>query len=184
MLEQLEPFHKYVVELMRFSLLDVLETEEYQRIHKEDSFELQAGEYYELCDIIHIEQKKKNLLKIKKELEQSQGQSCCFHDFREIDLSGLSYRNRDLRYVDFRQSNLDRIKLSNSLLMGTKFKNCSMKGAVLMVSMIHDASFEKADLTGGDLQYCVAFNGKNKANQWKATGFTGISFKDSCLVKD
>ncbi|MDR2022926.1 MAG: pentapeptide repeat-containing protein [Hungatella sp.] len=168
---------------MRLSLLDAIETEEYLTLDKEDRFELQAGEYYELCDLIHIEQKEKNLLKIKKELQQSQGQACCFQDYRELDLNNLSCRSTDLRYADFRNSRLNGTDLSTGLLIGTKFKYCAMKGANLMTSMINDANFEKADLTEADLQYCVSFTGKNKANQWKQAGYTGVSFKDSCLAK-
>lgn len=182
MLDYLGLFHKYVVEVMRIGLLEALETIEYQSLKKEDRFEIQAGEYYELCDLIHIEQKTRNLLEIKSQIQQGQEQACCFQDFREVDLSGFSCQGRDLRYSDFRNSILNGADLSTSLLIGTKFKGCAMKGVNLMFSMINDANFERADLTGTDLQYCVAFTGKGGGNQWKNTGFTGVSFKDSLLV--
>lgn len=182
MLDHLPYFHKYVVEVMRFSLLEALETEEYQCLEKEERFEIQTGEYYELCDLIHIEQKEKNLLKIKKQILQGEGQACCFQDFREVDLSGLSCIRSDLRYADFRDSTLDDADLSISLLMGTKFKGCTMKGVNLMFSMIHDANFENTNLTGADLQCCVTFTKKTDGNQWKSTGFTGTSFRNSLLA--
>jgi hypothetical protein len=181
MLKHLDDFHKYVVELMRYSLIDAIETEEYMSIEKEDIFEIQAGEYYEPCDIIYMEHKEKNYKKIKKWLEKKERQSYCLQDFREIDLTNRDYTRIDLRYTDLRDSQLDGLNLTTSLLIGTKFKNSSMVGANLMVSMIHGANFEKADMTKADLQYCVAFTGKNEANQWKKTGFTEVSFKDSIL---
>ncbi|TCO68977.1 pentapeptide repeat protein [Marinisporobacter balticus] len=183
MLDHLDDFHKYVVELMRYSLIDAVETEEYFAIEKEEILEIQSGEYYEPCDIIHMEHKEKNYKKIRKWLEEKERQSYCFQDFRGIDLKNLEYKNSDLRYTDFRDSQLDGLDLTTSLLIGTKFKNSSMIGTNLMVSMIHGANFEKADLTGAKLQYCVAFTGKNEANAWKKTGFTGVSFKDSILKK-
>ncbi|WP_129599958.1 pentapeptide repeat-containing protein [Anaerophilus nitritogenes] len=183
MLGHLDDFHKYLVELMRYSLIEAIETKEYLAIEKEDILEIQAGEYYEPCDIIHMEHKEKNYKKIKKWLKENERQSYCFQDFRGIDLRNLKYNNMDLRYTDFRDSHLDEVDLSISLLMGTKFKNSTMIGANLMLSMIHSANFEKVDMTGANLQYCVAFTGKNEANQWKKTGFTEVSFKDSILKK-
>lgn len=181
MLNLLNPFHKYVVELMRFSLLEALDTEEYQALMKENRFEIQSGEYFEPGDLIHIEQKEKNRFEILNTILQTNDQSCCFQDYRNVDLAHLISEAKDFRYTDFRDSNLLEINFTNSLLMGTKFKNCSMKHANLMVSMIHDAHFDHADLTGANLQYCVAFTGKNQANEWKSTGFTGVSFRNSCL---
>lgn len=181
MLKILDPFHKYVVELMRYSLLDFLETEEYQSLSKEDRFEIQSGEYFEPCDLIHMELTEKDKLQIENMIQKSNDQSCCFQDFKNIDLSGLATTGKDLRYTDFRNCHLDQITFTCSLLMGTKFKNSSMKQANLMASMIHDACFNHADLTNANLQYCVAFTGKNKANAWKDTGFTGVSFQNSIL---
>ncbi|SNS56516.1 Pentapeptide repeat-containing protein [Anaerovirgula multivorans] len=169
MLEQLDYFHKYVVEVIRHSLIEALETEEYMSIDKEDIFEIQAGEYYEPCDIIHMEEKEKNLLKIKNWLKQNQEQAYRFQDFRELDLSNLTYTNMDLFNTDFRNSLLNQTDIVNSLLIGTKFKNCTMKGANLMGAMINDANFEKADMTAANLQHTVAF--------------TGVNFKDSNLTK-
>ncbi|WP_346064601.1 pentapeptide repeat-containing protein [Lacrimispora amygdalina] len=181
MLKLLNPFHLYVAELMRCSLLEALETSEYEALDREKHFEIQTGEYFELCDLVHMEDKEKDLEERRQRLEQSKDQSCCFQDFRNLDLKGQSYCGRDLRYADFRKSSMEEIQLRNCLLIGARFKESDLRGASLMVSMIHDASFEKADLTRGKLQYCVAFTGKNHANEWKNTGFTGVSFKNAIL---
>lgn len=181
MLKLFEPFHEYVVELMRFSLLEALETEEYEALKKESRFEIQSGEYFEPGDLIHIEQIEKNRYEILNTIIQTNDQSCCFQDYRNLDLATLTSEGKDFRYTDFRNCNLQDINFTNSLLMGTKFKNSFMRHANLMVSMIHDARFDYADLTDANLQYCVAFTGKNQANAWKSTGFTGVSFKNSCL---
>ncbi len=181
MLKLLNPFHLYIAELMRCSLLEALETSEYEALDREKHFEIQTGEYFELCDLVHMEDKEKDLEERRQRLEQSKDQSCCFQDFRNLDLKGQSYCGRDLRYADFRKSSMEGIQLRNCLLIGARFKESDLRGASLMVSMIHDASFEKADLTRGKLQYCVAFTGKNHANEWKNTGFTGVSFKNAIL---
>ncbi len=181
MLKLLNPFHKYVTELMRCSLMEVLEISEYEAFIKEKHFEIQTGEYFELCDLVHMEDREKDLEERKRCLEESKDQSCCFQDFRNLDLKEQSYCGRDLRYADFRKSSMEGIRLRNCLLIGARFKESDLRGASLMVSMIHDACFEKADLTRGNLQYCVAFTGKNHANEWKNTGFTGVSFKNAIL---
>lgn len=181
MLRILNPFHKYVVELMRFSLLDSLETEEYLSLSKEGRFEIQSGEYFEPCDLIHMELKEKNRPQIINMIQQSNNQACCFQDFKDLDLSGIVSNGKDLRYSDFRSSHLNEINFNFCLLIGTKFKNSFMKQANLMGTMIHGACFDYADLTDANLQYSVAFTGKNKANAWKDTGFTGVSFRNSIL---
>ena len=183
MLKLLNPFHQYVTELMRCSLMDALETSEYKALDREKHFEIQTGEYFELCDLVYMEEQEKDDEERQSCLEQSQDQSCCFHDFRYLDLRGQSYSGRDLRYGDFRNSNMKEIHLRNCLLIGARFKNSCLREASLMVSMIHDACFEGADLTRAKLQYCVAFTGKNKANKWKSTGFTGVSFKNAILTE-
>ncbi|MHC1748107.1 MAG: pentapeptide repeat-containing protein [Cellulosilyticaceae bacterium] len=183
MLSCLDYFHKYVVEIIRFSLMDIVELLEYEAIEKEDKLEIHCGEYLEPCDIIYIEQQKKDVTKIKQWLEKNEREAYCFQDFRAIDFANEIYKNTDLRYTDFRDSNLGGSNLSVSLLMGAKFKRCCMKGSNLSISMIHDANFEKADLTEADLSYCVSFTGKNEANKWKSTGFMGTSFKESLLVR-
>jgi len=181
MLKLLNPFHLYVAELMRCSLLEALETSEYEALDREKHFEIQTGEYFELCDLVHMEDQEKDLEERRQRLEQSKDQSCCFQDFRNLDLKGQSYCGRDLRYADFRKSSMEEIQLRNCLLIGARFKESDLRGASLMVSMIHDASFEKADLTRAKMQFCVAFTGKNHANEWKNTGFTGVSFKNAIL---
>jgi uncharacterized protein YjbI with pentapeptide repeats len=181
MFDHLDYFHKYVVELMRYSLIDALDTDEYLALDKEEIVEIQSGEYYEPCDIIHMEHKGKNHIEIKKWLDENKKMDYCFQDFRGIDLCNLHYHGIDLRYTDFRDSRLDGVNIFTGLLMGTKFKNSSMKDANLMVCMIHDANFENADMTGAKFQYCVTFTGKNEVNRWKYTGFTGTSFKNSIL---
>ena len=181
MLKLLNPFHQYVTELMRCSLMEALETSEYTALDREKHFEIQTGEYFELCDLVHMEDQEKDLKERRHRLEESKGQSCCFQDFRTLDLNRQSYCGRDLRYADFRKSSMEEIQLRNCLLIGALFKESYLREASLMVSMIHDACFEGSDLTRAKLQYCVAFTGKNHANEWKNTGFTGVSFKNAIL---
>lgn len=182
-LNYLEPFHEYVLELLRYSLIEVTETEAYKLLNKAALFQIQSGEYYEPCDLVHIEGQEKNVLQIRKWLKENERSTYCFQDFKEMDFKDLTYSNCDLRYTDFRGSDLEGINLRISLLIGTKFKGCGMKGANLMTSMIHNANFEQADLTEANLQYCVAFVGKNEMNEWKTVGFTGTSFKGSNLKR-
>lgn len=181
MMDQLDSFHKYVVEMMRYSLIDAIETEEYKSLEKEAVMEIQSGEYFEPCDTVHIEHKEKNYIEIIKWLDKKEKGEYCFQDFRGIDLMDRQYQNIDLRYTDLRCSKLDGLDISFSLLMGTKFKSTRMKGANLIFSMISDANFEEADMTGAKLQSCLAFTGKNTVNEWKKVGFTGVSFKNAIL---
>lgn len=180
-LNELETFHDYVVELMRYSIIDAVELETYLALEKANVFRIQAGEFYEPCEAVHIEKVEKNELKLKNWLKKNERKSYCFEDFTHLNLSGFQCTNMDLRYTDFRGSNLEDVALRGSVLVGAKFKNCQMKKADLMACMLQNATFEQADLTGANFSFCVAFTGKSEATPWKKIGFTGTSFKDSHL---
>jgi uncharacterized protein YjbI with pentapeptide repeats len=181
LLQYLEPFHQYVLELMRYSLLEIVETKEYKALNKAPMFRIEAGEFYEPCDTIHIEEKEKNSLKIQKWLEKNERKAYWFQDFTGLDFSKRHYTNIDLSYADLRESILQEIDLSVSVLMGTKFKKSNLAKANLTLSMLHNATFEEANLEGANLSYCVSFIGKNETTNWKTVGFTGTSFKGSNL---
>ncbi len=183
MLEQLQYFHKYVVGLMQFSLLDALEIEEYIALNKADVFQIQTGEFFEPCDPIHIEAQEKDSFQLKKFIEKNEKGAYYFQDFRGLEMDELMCNGSDLRYADFRESQLNRSSMMCSLLIGTKFKGCQMKEANLSVSMICEANFENADLSNANFQQAVAFVGKNEANAWKQVGFTPTSFKNSNLTQ-
>ncbi|MCL2337339.1 MAG: pentapeptide repeat-containing protein [Firmicutes bacterium] len=180
MLAQLIYFHQYVVQLMRYSLLDALETEEYQAIAKADQFHIQTGPYFEPCAVIHSEAKRKEPLKIIRQLQQNRTHN--LQDLRDLDLSNLHCPQTDLRYADLRHSRLEQTNLINSILTGAKCKNCAMPRVNLMVAMLNDANFDQADLTEAKLQYSVAYTGKSRASLRQQAGYTGASFRDSNLT--
>ena len=180
-LNELEDFHDYVVELMRYSIIDAVELETYLALEKANIFRIQAGEFYEPCRAVHIEKIEKNELKLKNWLKKNERKSYCFEDFTHLNLSDFQCTNMDLRYTDFRGSTLESVSLRGSVLVGAKFKSCQMKEADLVACMLQNATFQQADLAGANFSFCVAFTGKSEATPWKKIGFTGTSFKDSRL---
>lgn len=177
MLRVLEPFHAYVVELLRYSLMDLLETEEFKTFNrKDDLFYIRAGEFYEPGDVIYIENKEKDIFKIQRWLQQSEKQAYCFSDFQGLDFAGQKLKNLDLRYVDFRNCKLENTDFSLSVLQGTKFRDANLRNSKFHISYIGGTDFTRADLSGTQFAQCIGYIGKKPMNEWKLVGFTETVF--------
>ena len=72
-------------------------------------------------------------------------------DLREANLSGVVFRNADLRETDFYGSNLQRANLSGSILYGSNLLRGNLRRANLSRTDLRRASFNGADLSGADL---------------------------------
>jgi hypothetical protein len=177
MLGELGMFHKYAVESMRCGLSELLETEEYKSIPKDERFEIHSGEYFEPCEVIHSELQNKNDEELIKLLNRREKDAYICGDFTGLHYEEGFLRNRDLRYANFGNANLRGADLSLGLLIGAKFKGCLLEGADLTASNVSDANFEGAKLAGAKLPYIVALQGRNAANEWKTVGFTGTNFR-------
>ncbi|SFR57740.1 Pentapeptide repeat-containing protein [Anaeromicropila populeti] len=182
MLRLLDHFHTYVVELLRYSILDAIETEEYLGLDRGDFFQIRAGEFYEPGQLIHKEQEEKNIFKILRWLEKEEKQAYCFEDFRGLDFSRVDLARRDLRYTDFRKCMLRETNFSLGVLLGAKFRDADLRRADLKISMVAGADFARADLTGAEFQHCVSYAGKKPFNEWKKAGFTETSFRECNLT--
>lgn len=184
MLYLLEEFHIYVTELLRYSLLDAIEQEAYEEIRKADIFHIECGEMLEPSDVIHIEDKKKRVVKLKKWLDEKKDDgSYCLADMSGLVFEKMMLQNLDLRYVDFRECNLEGAHLSICMFNGTKFRRANLRNANLMISIIAGADFTGADLTEANLTKCVAYMGKKFLNMWRKTGYTETSFRNCNLRK-
>jgi hypothetical protein len=148
MQEQVERFHSYVVKLLRYSILEAIQSDLYSQIIKGERFLIQAGEYYELCDYIHMEYKERDYEKIKSWLQKMERtDTYTFEDFRGIDLSNMEFQEMDFRYVDFRDSNLEGIVFQSCNLEGAKFDGCNLADAIFTECNLTDTRFERCNLT-------------------------------------
>lgn len=149
MMDKVQDFHELAVDFMRKCLIDLLEIPEYQELEKLPRFCIQSGEFYDLCDYIHIECKDKDYDALRKWLsKEEQGECYWFEDFRQIELNEMQLEGIDLRYADFRGSTLNSVVFRRCYLKGTKFRE----------STFYNVRFENCDMEDIDLADCDAEN--------------------------
>lgn len=130
MLEEVDKFHAYVIKLLRYSILEAINTESYINIEKSNRFIIQTGEYFDICDYIYIEEKNKDFKKLKSWINKREDTDCyMFEDFKGIDLSHEIYSEINFSYADFRKSNLNGAQFISCNLVGTKFSEYNLQEA-------------------------------------------------------
>ena len=179
-MQNLEVFHYYFVEVLRYVMHGISESDTYYKIKKEQMFEIQSGEYYEPCDKIYQEQMEKDYGKWKREL--SQNVVWCFEDLQGIECNGMTAMEGDFRYTNFKRSDLQYINMQNSILMGARFQYCNMMYADLKQTVLNYACFDYANLE------CACFDNASTMIENILYGmvkvkpaFYGISFQKSNL---
>lgn len=115
-------FNFYVVSLMRNSIVELTETEEFKALNKDNEFNIHTGKFYDKFDIIYIESKYKNIIKIKRKIEKEE--KYVNKDLKNLELVDINFKAYDLRWTDFRNSELINLNLSYKILVGAKFENC------------------------------------------------------------
>ncbi|MEY8320679.1 pentapeptide repeat-containing protein [Lachnospiraceae bacterium 46-61] len=154
-MQNLEVFHYYFVEILRYVMNDISESDNYYKIKKEQTLEIQSGEYYEPCDKIYQEQTEKDYGKWKRELLKQQNVIWSFEDLQGIDCNGMTAIEADFRYTNFKRSDLQYINMQNSILMGARFQYCNMMYADLKQTVLNYACFDYANLEGACFDYAI-----------------------------
>ena len=187
MLNIINKFHNYIVSVMRNSIIELTETEEYKRLKKEEIFNIHTGKFYDIFDLIHTEKENKNIIKIKRWLSKKVDEEYCNEDFRNLDLNKINLESCDLRGTDFRKSELKESDLSYSILNGAKFKGSDLRNSNIISSFLSEVNFEDADLSGSKMTYSIMRKGKvnelmevgNLATILKNTNLTNVDLRNS-----
>ena len=180
-MRQLEIFHYYFVEVLRYAMNRVTEGEAYYKLKKEEKLELQSGTYYEACDKLYQQETEKDYGKWKRQFLNGEEKKFCFADLKGIDLKGVSAVGVDLRYADLRKSNLQGIDLESSILQGTRFQRANLKQANFEKAILNYACFEYADLQGACFDKAVTAFDTMFYTIKMQSAYQKISFRKSCL---
>lgn len=174
-------FHEYVIQFLRYSIMEAVETEEFISFKRTDEFCIYTGELFEKLDVIYKEYtREKKIFIIKEKMNDKQLME--FQDFKEIDFTNYKFPVIDFAYSDFRGSQLNQAKFSNSKLQGVKFMNCEMKKAEFIHCNISEADFSNADLTEANFVFAYGYVGIENEREWKKAGYLPINFTKSNLT--
>lgn len=174
----IDKFHYYIVSLMRNSIVEITETEEFLNLNKANSFNIYTGKFYDKFDIIYIENKDKNIVKIKRELEKEE--TYINKDLRNLELNDIKFEMYDLRGTDFRNSELSNMDLSYKMLVGAKFKNAKIMNTSFESSILSETNFENANLI--NCKMISSFIYKGKMSELLDVGFLRVNLKNTNLI--
>ncbi|WP_250278935.1 pentapeptide repeat-containing protein [[Clostridium] colinum] len=180
MLKIVDNFHKYIVSIMRNSIIELTETEEYNNLNKENIFNIHSGKFYDIYDLIYTENFNKNPIKIKKWLNKKLPEEYCNKDFKNLVLNNFNLGKCDLRGADFRKSELKESDLSYSILNGAKFKEADLRNSNIISSFLSEVNFENADLSDSKMTYCIMRKGK--INDEVEVGYLGANLINTNLT--
>ncbi len=147
-MKQLNIFHYFFVEILRYAMNELTESDAYYKLKKAEHLEIQSGEYFEPCDKLYQQDTEIDYGKWKRQFLKQEDKNFCFADLKGIDLKGISANDVDLRYADVRQSDLQSIDLKGSNLQGARFQKSNLKQSNLEQTILNYACFDDADLQG------------------------------------
>lgn len=174
----IDKFHYYVVSLMRNSIVELTETKEFINLNKYNEINIHTGKFYDEFDIVYIEKKGKNIIKIKKEINKSE--KYINRDLMNLEIINIDFNVYDLRGTDFRNSRIIDVNLEYKMLTGAKFKNCEIINTSFKSSFLSEVNFENANLSGNNLTSIYIYKGKN--NSLLDIGFLEANFKNTNLT--
>lgn len=145
-MRQLKIFHYHFVEVLRYAMNYITESEAYYKLKKEQHIEIQSGAYYEHCDKLYQEETEKDYGKWRRQFLKQENKQFRFADLKGINLKGIDARDVNLEYADVRKSDLQSIQLENSSLQGIRLQKTNLQGANLQKTILNYACFEYADL--------------------------------------
>ena len=180
-MKQIGVFHSHFVEILRYAMNGLTESDAYYQLKKADHLEIQSGEYYEPCDKLYQQETEIDYGKWKRQFLKQQNNHFCFADLRGIELKGVCANGADLRYADIRKSDLQYIDLRGSDLQGARFQKSNLKQSNFKQTILNYACFDAADLQGACFDYAVTELNTIIFMMKFHSAYCYTSFKDCCL---
>lgn len=145
-------FNDFVEKVIRYSIYEITELEEYQKISKDEKFYMIAGEYFEFTTVVYNENKNKNYFELKEQLESTEAENLALvaEDFRELELEKMILSSKTFLYCDFNYSKISQIVYSFNILIGTRFTNSNLEKVVF-----HKCNLSEADFRNSKIQDCI-----------------------------
>lgn len=183
--EQLNQFTNYLTEILRYSISEITELEEYKKLNKCERLEIRCGEYYEPGSLIGVETTDKDYEELREELKErfkNSTKGVYFKDLKGIELKNEVYMDFDLIYADFRDSKIENFIMANSNMSGINFSNSKLKNTRITMDILHNGKFENCEISESEFVFCFGTKGVGIHEKGSLNpGYYGTSFKNSTI---
>jgi len=180
-LEQYEIAIYYFIELVRYSIEDILENEKFKLINKEEKFCIVAGEYRDKGLIVYAENntyEDQNSSIIHMDKMKTLRGGC----FKRLHFQDKKYLYHDLIGNIFNESIFENVELTKCALSQTSFKNCSLKNISFEGSILHDTFFNYSNIENANFRKVYSHNIYD-GSKTILTGCIGLQFLNT-KIKD
>lgn len=152
-----------IAHLLRFTLKDIEDNEDFKAIPKCDLWVIRWGTYRDESEIIiqvdrypKTQEDWEEAIKLSEERED---QLVCSYWYTG-SFKGGSLKEKQLYFITFEKCQLEGLDFSGVAALGGKFKacelkDCSFKGALLKNSDFRESHFENVDFEGADLTEAI-----------------------------
>ncbi|MGR6764241.1 pentapeptide repeat-containing protein [Paenibacillus sp. T2-29] len=184
MLEAAVHIHVLVVNMMRLVIKKAVCSPEFQKLEREETFEIRVGEYMDHTVSVYKEDRRvMEANEIRSWLEEQEEHAYSYQALEEIQLSDGDYSQLDFRYTAFRQIGMEHSRLHGCVLVGTVWQESQLNGIDLTYSLLHGADFSGCSMKGAILDVVMgnAGYGSDAALDWEPLGFAGVNFTGASL---
>lgn len=182
MFKEASKYNEYIVALIRYSLKDIEDVKDFEKLDFFGEFEVRVGEYRDRLETVYrrdITKKESFIIKEYFE-EKDEDDTYSYRVYKNLNLSRGNYRGLDFRYCDFRKSDLKGSNIRMFILIGTNFEGVCLKGSDIRRTLIYEANFKGADLKKASFKNAKGSKGKSE-HSWNTVGFEPVDFKGANL---
>ncbi|MDG0873388.1 pentapeptide repeat-containing protein [Paenibacillus thiaminolyticus] len=177
-----EHFHRFVVSLIRRSLMEAAALPEFKELKKEAVFEVRVGEYLSHSEcVFRLDERERGSEEVRAWLqEKNDSAAYTYEDFYRFDLSGGDYRTLDFRYSSFRNCDLKNSRLGEGFLLGTVWNDCQLDSADFAYSLVQGANYSGCSMKASIFR-CAQGKAGMPVPDWAPPGVEGVRVTDCDL---
>ncbi|MNM67229.1 Pentapeptide repeats (8 copies) [compost metagenome] len=183
-LEQIYPFHVFMVHAVRYAIDDIEQLQSFQGVAKEESFDIRVGEYKdkEMSESVYRRHDRhRSSITCKGWLENKFEKEYIYEHVAKADVSQGDYSDIHLLYTRFEEMNFSGSNFQNSLLLGSKFDRCICDYVDFSSSVAFDASFRDCNLRGARFDKIVGIRDVMNERRGTFFGIHGMRFNRANL---
>ncbi len=175
--KECEHFHRYVIELIRLAMPRAAKLDAYQRLQREEVFEVRVGEYMDHSVVVYKEDRRQRESEhVREWIRERHENDYAYEAYEHFDLAGEHAAGLDFRYSTFHKCNLKQIDMRWSMMVGTRWEECFLQQADLSESLVHGACFGGSNMRGVNLQKIMGGRSREASTHWVMPSLDAVSF--------
>ncbi|MCL2153256.1 MAG: pentapeptide repeat-containing protein [Oscillospiraceae bacterium] len=182
MLRTLSDFYSYFTNIIRFTILSIIDESSLANINKNEKFMVNVGDYMAKTEAVFVEQKVKDAKKLNDLFSKQPYSQYIFGDYSRLDFSGKVLSDMDFRFARFSSSTLINTSFEGSSLIGANFRNADMERCRLDYCTIQEADFSNASLKNASFRNARTKLGLMNEKAWEFVGFLPTNFRNADLT--